>query len=105
MGKPDNHSRGAKDCGAGSTEVVIYLVARPIIARAQIKYVLLMASLSWLFSDVSPTSNADHEMLRVARANGCELVSHGCTGKGNDAVRFELAFQALFGGKISCLAP
>ncbi|EGP89965.1 unnamed protein product [Zymoseptoria tritici ST99CH_1A5] len=43
-------------------------LARPVIARAQIA---------------------------VAQKEGCFAVSHGCTGKGNDQVRFELAFYAL----------
>ncbi|KAH0603667.1 uncharacterized protein H6S33_007326 [Morchella sextelata] len=43
-------------------------LARPVIARAQIS---------------------------VAEKEGCAYVSHGCTGKGNDQVRFELAFYAL----------
>ncbi|KAK8196645.1 argininosuccinate synthetase [Zalaria obscura] len=43
-------------------------LARPVIARSQIK---------------------------VAQKEGCFAVSHGCTGKGNDQVRFELAFYAL----------
>ena len=43
-------------------------LARPIIARAQ---------------------------MEVAERTGCQFVSHGCTGKGNDQVRFELAFYAL----------
>lgn len=43
-------------------------LARPVIARAQI---------------------------RVAEREGCFAVSHGCTGKGNDQVRFELSFYAL----------
>lgn len=43
-------------------------LARPVISRAQI---------------------------RVAEREGCFAVSHGCTGKGNDQVRFELAFYAL----------
>ncbi|PRT56416.1 Argininosuccinate synthase [Wickerhamiella sorbophila] len=43
-------------------------LARPVIARAQIN---------------------------VAEREGCFAVSHGCTGKGNDQVRFELAFYAL----------
>ncbi|KAG0634318.1 argininosuccinate synthase [Tuber brumale] len=43
-------------------------LARPVIARGQIA---------------------------VAEKEGCTLVSHGCTGKGNDQVRFELAFYAL----------
>ena len=31
----------------------------------------------------------------VAEIEGADAVSHGCTGKGNDQVRFELTFQAL----------
>ena len=33
--------------------------------------------------------------IAVAQKEGCVAVSHGCTGKGNDQVRFELAFYAL----------
>ncbi|KAJ2715174.1 argininosuccinate synthetase [Coemansia spiralis] len=43
-------------------------VARPVIARSQVA---------------------------IAKREGCTHVSHGCTGKGNDQVRFELAYYAL----------
>ena len=43
-------------------------MARPILAAAQVAY---------------------------AREVGASAVAHGCTGKGNDQVRFELGFQAL----------
>jgi len=43
-------------------------LARPVIARRQIQ---------------------------IAEKEGCKAVSHGCTGKGNDQVRFELAYYAL----------
>ena len=33
--------------------------------------------------------------VRVAEAEGAEAVVHGCTGKGNDQVRFELTYKAL----------
>lgn len=33
--------------------------------------------------------------VRAARETGCDALAHGCTGKGNDQVRFELAYQAL----------
>jgi argininosuccinate synthase len=33
--------------------------------------------------------------VEVALAEGCDALAHGCTGKGNDQVRFELAYQAL----------
>jgi argininosuccinate synthase len=52
-------------------------LARPVIARAQI---------------------------RVAQQEGCDFVSHGCTGKGNDQVRFELAFYTLQ-PSIKVIAP
>ena len=52
-------------------------LARPVIARSQIK---------------------------VAQKEGCIAVSHGCTGKGNDQVRFELAFYALQ-PSIKVIAP
>jgi argininosuccinate synthase len=37
---------------------------------------------------------ASHQ-VRVAREMECDAVAHGCTGKGNDQVRFELAYRAL----------
>ena len=37
---------------------------------------------------------AQHQ-VQVAEAEGADAVAHGCTGKGNDQVRFELAFTAL----------
>ncbi len=35
------------------------------------------------------------ELVEVARAEGATAVGHGCTGKGNDQVRFDVAVQAL----------
>ncbi|KAE8349843.1 argininosuccinate synthase [Aspergillus coremiiformis] len=52
-------------------------LARPVIARAQ---------------------------MRVAQREGCQFVSHGATGKGNDQVRFELAFYAIQ-PSIKIIAP
>ena len=37
---------------------------------------------------------ATHQ-VKVAEAEGADAVAHGCTGKGNDQVRFELTFTAL----------
>jgi argininosuccinate synthase len=37
---------------------------------------------------------AKHQ-VEVALREGASAVAHGCTGKGNDQVRFELAYQAL----------
>jgi argininosuccinate synthase len=40
----------------------------------------------------------------VARDLGADALVHGCTGKGNDQVRFELAFKAIYPG-ASVIAP
>ena len=34
-------------------------------------------------------------MVEVARQTGADALAHGCTGKGNDQLRFELSFAAL----------
>ncbi|KAL7425034.1 argininosuccinate synthetase [Cryptotrichosporon argae] len=43
-------------------------------------------------------------MMEVAKREGCDFVSHGCTGKGNDQVRFELACYGL-DPTIKVIAP
>ncbi len=52
-------------------------LARPLIARVQVE---------------------------VALAEGCDALAHGATGKGNDQVRFELAYQAL-APHLAVIAP
>ena len=52
-------------------------LARPLIARVQVE---------------------------VALAESCDALAHGCTGKGNDQVRFELAYQAL-APQLAVIAP
>ncbi|MDI9612248.1 MAG: argininosuccinate synthase [Acidobacteriota bacterium] len=42
--------------------------------------------------------------VEIAEAEGADAVSHGCTGKGNDQVRFELAFKAL-NPRLKIIAP
>jgi len=44
------------------------------------------------------------EVVRVARREGCDALSHGCTGKGNDQVRFELTFGRL-APDLAVIAP
>ncbi len=46
---------------------------------------------------------AKHQVL-VAEQEGADAVAHGCTGKGNDQVRFELAFTAL-NPRLHIIAP
>ncbi len=52
-------------------------LARPVIAKAQVE---------------------------VAREVGADAVAHGCTGKGNDQLRFELTYQAL-APELAIIAP
>jgi argininosuccinate synthase len=52
-------------------------LARPLIARVQVE---------------------------VARETGCDALAHGCTGKGNDQVRFELTYGAL-APELPIIAP
>jgi len=52
-------------------------IARPVIAKAQIE---------------------------IARRVGADAVAHGSTGKGNDQVRFELAYHTLMPG-VTVIAP
>ncbi len=42
--------------------------------------------------------------VEVALATGCDAVAHGCTGKGNDQVRFELTYKAL-APQLTVIAP
>jgi argininosuccinate synthase len=44
------------------------------------------------------------EVIGVARAVGASTVAHGCTGKGNDQVRFEVSF-AVLAPDLDVLAP
>ncbi|MGE0918915.1 argininosuccinate synthase [Trichlorobacter lovleyi] len=42
--------------------------------------------------------------MEIAKLEGCDAVSHGATGKGNDQVRFELAYYH-FDPSIAVIAP
>ena len=44
------------------------------------------------------------QQVAVARETGCDAVSHGATGKGNDQVRFELTFRRL-APELAVVAP
>jgi argininosuccinate synthase len=46
---------------------------------------------------------AKHQ-VEVAQREGATAVAHGCTGKGNDQVRFELTYQAL-APELKAIAP
>jgi argininosuccinate synthase len=43
-------------------------------------------------------------IVEIAKAEGADAIAHGCTGKGNDQVRFELAIKA-FAPDMPIIAP
>ena len=43
-------------------------------------------------------------LVEIAKEEGCDAICHGCTGKGNDQVRFELAIKAL-APEMKVIAP
>lgn len=44
------------------------------------------------------------KLVEVARAEGADAICHGCTGKGNDQVRFEVAIKR-FAPELKIIAP
>lgn len=63
-----------------------------------------------LYEDVYPLATAlgrpllAKALVDVARAENCTMLAHGCTGKGNDQVRFEVTFASL-APDLGILAP
>ena len=43
-------------------------------------------------------------LVEIAEKEGCDAICHGCTGKGNDQVRFELSIKA-FAPNMPIIAP
>ena len=43
-------------------------------------------------------------LVEIAKAEGADAICHGCTGKGNDQVRFELSIKA-FAPEMTIIAP
>jgi len=44
------------------------------------------------------------KQVEIALRTGCDALAHGCTGKGNDQVRFELTYKAL-APELKVIAP
>ncbi len=63
-----------------------------------------------LYGDKYPLSTAlarpliAENLVRIARELNADAVAHGCTGKGNDQVRFDLAIHAL-GPDLKIITP
>src|SRR6202050_2714478 len=58
----------------------------------------------YLLGTSSPRPLLAQKQVEVALATGCDALAHGCTGKGNDQVRFELTYKAL-APHLTVIAP
>jgi argininosuccinate synthase len=91
---------------AGADHVVL-LDRRDAFADEQVAKALLANALYEgkypLISALSRPVIAD-AVAEVALEHAAEAVVHGCTGKGNDQLRFELAFKARYPG-VRVIAP
>ena len=96
----------ARGYAAGASEVLLLdrkdefadeQVAKALLANAlyEGKYPLISALSRPVIADAVAT---------VALDAGADAVVHGCTGKGNDQLRFELAFKSRFPG-VRVIAP
>jgi argininosuccinate synthase len=92
------------DCGAVESHVVDAReeFARDFVAPALRANALYMGKYP-LVSALSRPLIVKH-LVRVARERGASGVAHGCTGKGNDQVRFEVGTMTL-GPELTTLAP
>jgi argininosuccinate synthase len=93
-----------RECGASETIVVDAReeFARDFVLRALRANALYMGKYP-LVSALSRPLIVRH-LVRVARDLGATAVAHGCTGKGNDQVRFEVSAAAL-APDLEVLAP
>ena len=87
----------ARALGAGAIDAVVVdcreEFARDFVAPA-LKANALYENRYPLVSALSRPVIVKH-LVEVARSHGADAVAHGCTGKGNDQVRFEVATRAL----------
>ena len=102
----DTEQTTARALQAGAAEVVI------VDARAEFaaEYVLPILQAGALYEGRYPLVSAlsrpliAKHLVAVAAEHGASAVAHGCTGKGNDQVRFETAVAAL-APELAVLAP
>ncbi len=95
-----------KALNSGATEAVIGNLLDDFVER----YAFPAIRANALYGDKYPLSTAlarpliAENLVHVARKLGADAVAHGCTGKGNDQVRFDLAINAL-GPDLKIITP
>ncbi len=96
----------ARGRAAGATDILLVdrkeAFANEVVARA-LKTNALYEGRYPLVSALSRPVIAE-AVAGIAEELGAEAVVHGCTGKGNDQLRFELAFKATYPG-VQVIAP
>jgi len=91
---------------AGATQSIIGNLVDNFVER----YAFPAIRANALYSEKYPLSTAlarpliAEQLVSVARELNAEAVAHGCTGKGNDQVRFDLAINAL-GPDLKIITP
>jgi len=74
------------------------------------EYVFPALKVNALYQEKYPLATAlarpliSKRMVEIAKKEGVDAFAHGCTGKGNDQVRFEVSYKAL-APEIEILAP
>jgi len=73
-------------------------------------YILPALKAGALYEDKYPLATAlarpliAKELVKIAQKEGADAIAHGCTGKGNDQVRFEVTAKAI-DPDIEVIAP
>ena len=98
-----------KSKNAGAIDSVVLDVKEEFVNE----YVFPALKAGGMYEDVYALSTAlarplmSKKLVEIARKYGAEYVSHGCTGKGNDQVRFDASIMTLSGDgdSIKIIAP
>ena len=95
-----------KALDSGATESIIGNLVDNFVE----KYAFPAIRANALYSEKYPLSTAlarpliAEKLVNIARQLDADAVAHGCTGKGNDQVRFDLATNAL-GPDLKIITP
>lgn len=94
----------ALECGAKDAYIID---AREEFAK---EYCLSAIKANALYENQYPLVSAlsrpliTKHLVKAAKQFDCDTLAHGCTGKGNDQVRFEVSIQSL-APELECLSP
>ena len=95
-----------KALNSGASEAVVGNLVDKFVER----YAFPAIKANALYSEKYPLSTAlarpliAQNLVNIAREMNADAVAHGCTGKGNDQLRFDLAINAL-GPDLKIITP